>query len=121
MLEFYDFFSLICIVILIILAVNIQKAALDWCFDIEKSVVMSLSSHGLYMVPLLFNLDREFLSIKASSASCERRFGDAGHNENYLRKNIQDSMSQMLLMIRSFNTISYSELNSEKRLLICFN
>ena len=54
------------------------------------------------MAPMFIDLARAFLSIQASSAAAERLFGDAGYNEGFRRQNNGDTVTEMLLVIRSF-------------------
>lgn len=88
-------------------------APLECWNHIEKRNVTSLRKRRLYMALLLINPPRAFLYIQASSASCERRFGDEGHGEGDRRQHVLDSMSEMHLMIRRF-TLSYID-NAESQ------
>ncbi len=45
---------------------------------------------------------RAFLSIQAASASAERLFGDAGYQEGTRRQATGSSVTEMLLMVRSY-------------------
>lgn len=76
--------------------------SLKWWANIENSSVIELRRRRLYTAPLLIDVARAFLSIQASSAAAERLFGDAGHNEGDRRQHCDDTMTEMLLTIKSF-------------------
>lgn len=52
------------------------------------------------------NFAQTLLSIQASSASCERLYGDVRHGEEDRRQHVCESMSEMLSAICSF-TLPY--------------
>ena len=90
------------------------KAALQWWYGIEHSNVTDLRRRKLYMAPMFIEVARAFLSIQASSAAAERLFGDAGYNEGIRRQHTADSMTEMLLMIRSY-ILSYIECSGTQK------
>ncbi len=55
--------------------------ALDWWRSVENNSVVDLRKRQLSLAPLFLDAARAFLSIRASSASAERLFGDAGYQE----------------------------------------
>ena len=69
------------------------------------------------MAPIFIDFDRAYLSIQAPSASDERLFGDAGYSEGDRRQHNDDSMNEMLLMIRRY-LLSYIETTTTKVWLI---
>lgn len=83
-----------------------STAALERWYHIEKCDVTSLQKQRHYMDPFLIELAQAFLSIHASFAWCEHLFGDAGHGEGHRRQHVRDSVSEIVLMIRSC-TLSY--------------
>lgn len=78
------------------------NAALEWWNSIENGSVTDLRNRNLLLAPLFIDLARAFLCIQASSASIERVFGDAGYQEGSRRQHTQDSVTEMLFLIRSF-------------------
>lgn len=75
---------------------------LDWWCDIERSSVVTIRKRKLSHAPICIDVARAFLSIQASSASGERLFGDAGYQEGSRRQTCHQSLSDMLLLIRSY-------------------
>lgn len=78
------------------------NAALNWWRTIENSRDSDLRKRKMYLAPLFIDAARAFLSVQASSASAERLFGDAGYCEGTRRKHGESSVTEMLLMIRSY-------------------
>eukprot|EP00171_Calliarthron_tuberculosum_P003336 IDg3336t1 len=78
------------------------KYALDWWKNIENSTVVNLRKRRLSLAPIFLDAARAFLSIQASSASAERLFGDAGYQEGARRQATGSSVTEMLLMVRSY-------------------
>ncbi len=85
---------------------------LDWRRTIENSTVMDLRKEKLYLAPLFLEAAHAFLSIQASSAFAERLFGDAGFRERARRQTGDPSVTEMLLLIRSY---VHSRLDSAHR------
>lgn len=75
--------------------------ALSWWKAIEESLVLDICEKILALVPLFFDCARAFVSIHASSASVERLFGEAVHQEGTRRTSKSFSVTEMLLIVRS--------------------
>lgn len=68
----------------------------------DHLTVLELRKLKLYPAPLFTDIARGYLSIPASSASAERLFGDAGYQQGARRQHETSSVTEMLLMIRSY-------------------
>ncbi len=86
--------------------------ALDWWRSVENSSVVDLRKSRLSLAPLFLDAARALFSIQASSSCAERLFGDAGYQEGTRRQVTGSSVTDMLLMVRSYVV---SHLNSRSR------
>ncbi len=78
------------------------NTVLDWWRSIENSSIVCLRKRKLYLALLLLDPVRAYLSVQSSSASAERLFRDSGYHEGIRWQHAELSVTEMLLMIRSF-------------------
>ena len=77
---------------------------LSWWHTVENSKVRDLQTRQMLSACEFMGIARAFLSVQASSASAERLFGDAWHQEGDRRQHADPALAEMLLMIRSYVT-----------------
>lgn len=65
------------------------------------------------MTPILIDLARAYLTIQGSPSSCERFLVDKGHNDGGRRKHVQESLTEVLLMIRRYVTSQIGNIEAQ--------
>ena len=76
--------------------------AFEWWWSVENGSVVDLRKRRLSLASLFLDPARAFLLIQASFASAERLFGDGGYQEGTCRQGTGSSVTEMLLMVRSY-------------------